>query len=250
MKTHLQGLRTAITFLTIIPLPKWQQGISEDFLGSVKYFPLVGMLTGFIIMVTGMISTSIFPQTVSIVLLVFLLSLISGFFHLDGLADTADGFLSSKPKQAILEIMKDSRIGVMGACTIIFLLLFKISALFSVSGDDLSFVLFCGPYFGRIAIVAMMGSMVYARKKNDGLAGLFSNFRSSALSLVHIIILGCVCFAAMGVAGLLCLFFSSFTIGAFFYLSYRKIGGYTGDTLGAACELGEAAFFISCATFL
>lgn len=250
VKASLHGFFTALTFLTIIPAPGNRKDEPPDFVNAVKFFPVIGLVIGSILLAAEMLTRLLLPQPVSWVFLVLLFSLISGFLHLDGLADTADGIMSSRPRKVILEIMKDSRIGVMGAGCVVFVLLFKVAAISAISADNLTLALLFAPYYGRVAIVAMMGCLTYARAGQDGLAGVFVTTGALRLALGQMILFAMLWIVTTGLHGVLCLLVSATIVGAFLVLCYRKIGGYTGDTLGASCELGETVFLIGAATFL
>jgi adenosylcobinamide-GDP ribazoletransferase len=116
---HFRNFIAALRFLTIIPLPGSVGTEPEDLQGALPYFGLVGIVLGIF---SGLIAWglwSIFPPMVAAVLLVIVLLSYSGAMHLDGLADSADGFFSARKREQILEIMRDSRIGVMGVIALV-----------------------------------------------------------------------------------------------------------------------------------
>jgi len=157
---------------------------------------------------------------------------------MDGLADAADGFFSARPRQRILEIMKDSHIGVMGVIAVVCVIMLKFSLLVSVPHSLRLNVIFLMPLAGRCALVAMMTCLPYVRKEG-GLATLFDGKRSwihGIVAVFFLVIAGVLAAQWMGLAvGVVTL-----AVTALFSLfSYRKIGGYTGDTLGAVCEIAE-----------
>ncbi|RUM41169.1 MAG: adenosylcobinamide-GDP ribazoletransferase [Desulfobulbus sp.] len=233
-------IAAAIRFLTIIPLPG-NAGTGEDELaGSLLFFPFVGMMIGVVVLFMAVILQWLLPSFVCAVLLTCLLAACSGGLHLDGLADTADGFFSSRPRERILEIMRDSATGVMGSITLVFLLLIKVSCLDSLATDGMLLpAVFLMPLAGRTTIVLLMALQPYAREQG-GLATLFYSqiSRRAALFALAVFAIFSVCFA--GVRGFAVVVASSLLVIAFGFYCRRKIGGSTGDTLGAVCELAEA----------
>jgi len=233
----MKPLLAAIRFLTIVPIPGTWGTAEEDLARSVPFFPVVGLLLG--ASAAGFawgVSLSASPMLSAALLVVILLSF-SGCLHLDGLADTADGFLSSRPREQILEIMKDSRTGTMGVAAIVCVLLVKFASLASLPGDMFWPVALLMPVAGRSAIVVQMAILPYARPSGLGSAFYRRPPRWSAIWAAAILAAlawgvlqwrGLIVWAACAAAAL--------SVSAHVY---RKIGGATGDTLGAVCEIVE-----------
>ena len=152
MNKFIGELFTALRFLTIIPLPWFLDQDSNNFPLSVKYFTLVGVLIGIGASLLGGV-LSFLPHPLLCCAILLYLSLISGFLHLDGFADTADGFLSHRSKDEMLAIMRDSRSGAMGVVGLIFLLLIKYFALFYITSYTFTTTIFFLPLAGRTSIV-------------------------------------------------------------------------------------------------
>lgn len=227
----------ALQFLTILPLPD-SLAFEERVLGkSIPFFPIVGLGIGAAVALMDWGLGFLFPIGVTSVFAVILLIAISGGLHTDGLADTADGFFSSRPRERILEIMRDSRTGPMGVASIVCVVALKIALLASVSGPSRAWVLLLMPVTGRSALLVHLALLPYAR--SEGLVGIFhrNRSRSHALwALTFLIIVGAL---AGGVPGLVAGAGSFLFILLFAAYVRRRIGGLTGDTLGAACELTE-----------
>ena len=109
----------AIQFLTILPLPRGLCPDERALGGSLPFFPVVGLGIGAAVALIDRGLGSLFPVGVTSVLAVILLIAASGGLHLDGLADTADGFFSSRPRERIFEIMRDNRTGPMEVAAIV-----------------------------------------------------------------------------------------------------------------------------------
>ena len=229
----------AIQFLTILPLPR---GLSPDeraLGGSLPFFPIVGLGIGAAIALIDRGLGSLFPVGVTSVLAVILLIAASGGLHMDGLADTADGLFSSRPRERILDIMRDSRTGPMGVSAIVCVVALKIALIASVAAPARAWVLLMTPIAGRCALLIHMALLPYLRPQ--GLARVFHQNVSRVHALWALIFLIAAGGIAGGIPGLIAGGFS--LLFALIFTAYvrRRIGGLTGDTLGAACEWTELA---------
>ncbi len=228
----------AVQFLTALPVPESWCGAEKHLARSVPYFPAVGLLIGALMGLVDYGLRWLLPESPASVLTVIGLIAASGGLHLDGLADTADGMLSSRPKERILEIMKDSRTGAMGVAAVVCVVALKIALLSSVP-EELRFgAVLMMPFAGRCSIVVMMSVLESARREGS----LTAIFRRSPLGMaVSIGALLAVGSIVAGWAGLAAAALSLAASLVFAGCVRRKIGGFTGDTLGAACEIVEIA---------
>jgi len=233
----------ALSFLTIVRIPSAWCGDEAELSRSLNWYALVGLLIGIFMALLDWVLCALLPGTLlpSALLVVTLIG-VSGGMHLDGVADSADAFMSSRTRDAMLTIMKDSCIGAMGALSIACLLLLKFAALASLSAEVRWAVIILIPLAGRAAMVLPLVTLPYARP--GGLAELIQQQAtprhawSAALLLL---------FSAM-----LLLHIHGFLIAAAVLLvtllfgryCRNKIGGFTGDTLGATCELAELSTVI------
>ncbi len=242
---QLAAFCTALRFLTIFPVRFGIEGDADRFPVSVAYFPLVGVIIGLSAASFCLLLQNILPQMVVVCLLLIFLAAISNFLHLDGLADSADGLFSSRNREKSLEIMKDSRVGAMGVIALIFLLLMKFSALVSVDREELILAAFMMPVAGRMALLFGLTTEQYARKEG-GLGALFYSplYRKAAFCWGTVFLLSLLFWK--GVTGIALLASLAAVLVAFNGKCRRHLGGSTGDTLGAQCELAEltvAVFF-------
>ena len=233
----MKNFLAALQFLTIIRLPGRFAPSEETLKGAPPFFPVIGLLVGVLAAATDWGLGFLFPVWVRSVLTTILLIAVSGALHMDGLADTADGLFSSRPREKILEIMRDSRTGPMGVVAIVCVISLKVALLASLKTADRFWVLLLLPVAGRSALLFVMAILPYARQ--DGLAGVFNIGRSAAFllwPLFFLLFAGGIAGGMPGIAAGM----ASFLFVLFFILYLRgKIGGYTGDTLGAGCELTE-----------
>jgi adenosylcobinamide-GDP ribazoletransferase len=227
----------ALQFLTILPLPRGLTPDERALGAAIPFFPVVGLGIGATIALMDWGLGLLFPVGVTSVFAVILLIAVSGGLHTDGLADTADGFFSSRPRERTLEIMRDSRTGPMGVAAIVCVVALKIALIATVSGPSRAWVLLLTPVAGRSALLIQMALLPYARP--EGLVGIFHRNRSRGHALWALAVLLAVGYLAGCIPGLIaggCAFLAALLFAAY---SFRRIGGLTGDTLGAACELTE-----------
>lgn len=236
----MKGFFAAIKFLTVLPVPGGWSGDEKTLARSVPYFPLVGLLLGLIAAVFDYTIGQILPQLPASALTVIFLIGLTGGLHMDGLADTADGFFSARPRDKMMEIMRDSRTGVMGVLAVVSVVLLKITLLTVILTSSRWVVILIMPLAGRAAIIALMTALPYARPEG-GLATLFAGSRS----WLHVLWAWGLLFTVSGWLaqglGFAAVFLALIISAAFVLYNRSKIGGYTGDTLGAVCELAEIA---------
>jgi adenosylcobinamide-GDP ribazoletransferase len=240
----MKSFFSAVSFLTAFPVPSSWAGEERHLSRSVIYYPLVGLLLGCSVAGLDWLMHHVLPNMVVSVITIAVLILFTRALHLDGLADTFDGFLSSRNRNKMLEVMKDSRIGAMGVISIVIILLIKVTALYSLPREVRYQALILTPFAGRCAILLHWKFLAYARKEG----GLASSFQKTHISIgffLAIISFPLLSYIILQESGLLTCLSTVILTAVFSIYSYRKIGGLTGDTLGAACELAESAFMVS-----
>ncbi len=233
----MKPLLAAWRFLTIVPVPGNWGTAEEDLARSAAWFPVVGLLLGIAAAGLAYGLASVAPPLVAAAAMVVILLGFSGGLHLDGLADTADGFFSSRPRERILEIMKDSHIGAMGVIAIVCLLLVKFAALASLPAARLWPAALLMPLAGRCALVLHMALLPYARP--SGLGAIFYRQKPRWAALWAAGVLAGVACGVLGRCGLVVWAACLAVVLVLSLYVHRKIGGATGDTLGTLCEVVE-----------
>lgn len=239
----MKNLLIAMQFLTIIPL-KIKSVDEKDLSASLAYFPLVGVLLGlFLVGINNVLSILNFQEIILNILLVVSLLVLTGGIHLDGLADTFDALSSGRDKEEMLRIMRDPHVGVMGLLSVVSVLLLKISFLSSLNiGAKLAaLVLSCT--LSRWAQVFLMFFFPYARV--EGKTKIF--MQNINLKIVILITLVALCFSLliMRLEGLYLILIVALSGYLICNSVKKKIGGITGDTLGAVSELIEVIVLLS-----
>lgn len=243
----MRHLCLALSFLTILPLgPKETK--PEELSGSIVWFPLVGALLGGIYYLISFYLSNWVPAMILAWLVSFLMVVLTGGIHLDGLGDWADG-LGKRKREEILRVMKEPSLGSFGVIAILLLVLGKFASIFTIiekRGDFLAFV--SAPVLARWAMAFLLCTSSYARKE----AGLGLAF-SRGGNLFNLII---ATFIGFGITLLLDLRLGAIYIflSLFFSLlirahSIRRIGGITGDVLGALGEMIELFVLVSGGVF-
>jgi adenosylcobinamide-GDP ribazoletransferase len=239
----LKSLFIALQFLTIIPLQPSVRPEERDIARSMSFFPLMGMIIGgFLILINLITSRYLSPFITSALILIGWVG-ITGALHLDGFADTVDGLCGGEKKEQILRIMEDSFIGAKGAIALILLLLLKFTILVELAAEYKNYALFFAPVAGRWSMVAGIYLSSYARE--EGLAKAFFSHKTGREIFWASLITFCL--------GLILFRIEFFYIigivlaANLFLITYikRKIGGLTGDNLGALNEIIEVITLFS-----
>ncbi|MBU8850086.1 MAG: adenosylcobinamide-GDP ribazoletransferase [Desulfobacterales bacterium] len=244
MKKVFTDLRSAILFITILPAGK---NVPYSPMGMIKYFPVAGLILGGLLLVFDVVVSYFWPPLVVAVLDVVFLVMVTGALHLDGLGDTADGLFSHRSKQRVLEIMKDSRTGMMGLVAVVCILAVKTAGIYSVktSGTHLQTMalLLIIPSYSRSAMLFGIRFLDYGRKdKGTGLdffekeMGL-KDFSFVLIPMIISLFLGYKCLV------LNLVFVGTLLLVLGFYK--KKLNCITGDMLGALNEIMEAVLFLA-----
>lgn len=241
--TELRLFLTALQFFTRIPVPGWVGYSQAQLNASARYFSLVGALVGGVCGAVYWAAAWVFPTTVAVLLGMAAGVWLTGAFHEDGLADTCDGLGGGTTRERALEIMKDSRIGSYAAVGLVLVLLGRYAALASLPPERIAFALVAGHALSRWIAVSLMFSQDYVRHdasaRNKPMA---QGISGSALAYA-----GIWAFAPLaligwqGLAGLAAALVVRIWFGR---LVWRRLGGYTGDTLGALQQIAELAFYL------
>ncbi|MWV44360.1 adenosylcobinamide-GDP ribazoletransferase [Paenibacillus sp. HJL G12] len=252
MNKGMQALAAAFQFLSRFPVKAELDYTPELFRKSTRYYPLVGAAIGAVVWCGAAAATYLLPPLPAAVLILALWAALTGGLHLDGWMDTADGLLSYRPREQMLEIMKDSRVGAMGVLACVLLLLLKATLIYSLlTGGWPPLMLLLPPIWSRWFMVHAMASWPMARGK-EGLAGKNFNGMEKRDSLVAVP--GAVILTAVAAILLPLLGKGDFTwaqatlswillpLAAWAAGSWSarrmtsKLGGLTGDTYGALNE--------------
>ena len=242
---------TAVMFVTRIPvnLPDFEE---SDLNRSVQYFPLVGVLVGAVAALVFSLAHWFLPLALAVLLSMGASIYLTGAFHEDGLADAADGLGGGWHKEQVLTIMQDSRLGSYGVIALIMVLFAKFQALVGLSAFSIPAVLVVGHALSRFAAVGVIYRQHYVKPEGKS--------KPLAMHISHRQFWLAACFGLLPFTVLM--LFSgewSWLIALlpvvavwcwFSRLLKRRLGGYTGDCLGAMQQLTELAFYLGVLVWL
>jgi adenosylcobinamide-GDP ribazoletransferase len=230
---------SAVAFLTAIPIPQhWQLKEYADAPGYYLFFPKIGFLIGLFIAAVAWFIVPFIGNRAGALLLLIAYYLLTGALHLDGAADCADAFYGKKDQSTILRIMKDPTVGTMGAGMIVMILLIKY-----IMFSDIPLLSFCLalPFIvmlSRVAPLAFMLTGRYVRQNGIASGTIFPGTGSLIIVVSGTFLISGVFLPLPTLAVLI-------AVIVFILYCRKKIGGFTGDCLGAAIELSEiVAFFM------
>ena len=234
---------TAIGYFTRLPIPRWVGYSDRQLNDALRYFPLVGILVGLFTGAVFLLALEVLPQPIAVLLAMLAGILLTGAFHEDGLADTCDGFGGGRDRVQILAIMKDSRVGSYGVLGLALGLLLKFTALAALRAEAFLVISTAAHAFSRCMAVSLIYTQRYVREDDSARAKPAAQnlslgaFACAALfSFVPLVWLGDGAAAAAAVAIVMRM------VAANYF--YRRIGGFTGDCLGAVQQVSEIGFYL------
>ena len=208
---------------------------------GLPFLTLFGLLLGLISGGFYFLMSLVLPGMVAWVLTLAFDVLLTGGFHLDALADTADGLFSSRKKERMLEIMKDSRIGSNGVLALI-LYYALMMVLYPYLPEPRWFIVASLTMIGKVGLSLQLYRMTYARE-GGGSGNFFSASKTSHILLAQLLpmLLSLLVFSWRGL-----LAYGLVFLGAIAYrrFVYNKIDGHTGDTLGAYVEIAQLLYLL------
>lgn len=254
LRQELDYFLSGLSFYTRIPCPSSVVYRPENLNKSRKYLPLIGLVVGLFAAFVFMISDALLPHSVSVLLSMIATIYLTGAFHEDGFADSCDGFGGGWEKAQILRIMKDSRVGTYGVVALLMILAVKFFTLLELAGhaiDALLFALVCGHSLSRLMASWVMQRYHYVSEtetsKSQNVTSVRLSHRDMWLSMLPVIALLLAIWRVDFVVAAGFMWLASFMMGQYFL---KKIGGYTGDCLGAVQQVTEVVFYLSVLAYI
>jgi adenosylcobinamide-GDP ribazoletransferase len=232
----MRGLLVACRYLTAVPAPP--AAGPEDLGRAAGWFPVVGLLLGALLAVAAGGASRLVPPLIAAVLVVVLWAGVTGGLHLDGLADTLDGLGGGFSREEALAIMRDPGVGAYGVTGLLLVLLLKVAAVASLPVDLRWRAVLVAPVLGRLAPLVLVRLCPPARA--DGAGHAFALSVGSGSLVAGGAVAALVSLALVGPWGALLLGAVLADAGAFAVYLRRRLGGLTGDCLGALVEGTEA----------
>jgi adenosylcobinamide-GDP ribazoletransferase len=244
MRRQWRLLLVAIQFLTRLPVPAAGELPQDALAESARFFPVVGAIVALGAIAIDLVVGPHANRSVSVVLILIYVVIVTGGLHEDGLADAADGFGGAWTKDRVLAIMRDSNIGSFGALAIGGSLLARFVFLTSLPAGDFYRVLLAGQVLGRWAMVPLAYWLPPAR--HDQGQGARLARKTSTATLVAATALALILVSVAGGPAAMAMIVAACGVAALTGAYYRRrIGGVTGDCLGATCQLTECAVYLT-----
>ena len=247
----------ALQFFTRLPIPRWVGFDAAWLQHAARYFPLVGLLVAALVGTVYSVAALCLPQAVAVLLSTAFGILLTGAFHEDGFADVCDGFGGGMTPARVLDIMTDSRVGAYGAIGISLLLALKCATLSYLPAHLVVVALLLAHPASRLAAAALIVCLDYVRAEGKAkpLAHQMSRGEVAIAAIttaIPILLIGLfdnrlgsvsAGFSWSSIlAGLSAIGLTTLWLGRMFV---RRIGGYTGDCLGAVQQVTEVAFYLT-----
>jgi adenosylcobinamide-GDP ribazoletransferase len=230
------GAVVALRYLTVLPLPRSR--IAGDLGRAAGWFPAVGLGLGGCLALASLAVDRVVPPGVGAMLLVAIWAVLTGGLHLDGLADTCDGLGGGWSRERALSIMRDANIGAYGVTAVVLVLGLKAATLASLPEGLAWRALVLAPVLGRAGPLLLVRLCPPARPEGAGHALAAGAGWPSLLGGGLVAVLASV--ATLGVWSALALGGSGLLAWGLALHLRRRLGGFTGDTLGALVEMTEA----------
>lgn len=232
----MKSFSIALQFLSRIHIATQTVWSNEDFGRSVIWFPCIGTIIGIFLALVYTLASYVFAPLYTAIIVVAAWVYITGGLHVDGYMDTADGILSGRSRERMLEILKDSRVGASGVMAFVFLVLLKIAFIANLPAPYAVSLLISIPTAARLGALVSIFAFPYARDQGLGKAFVayqpkYVLWKGGALALLPIVYVGPVHLIILGM-GLLVSLVTNMRI-------CRYLGGVTGDTYGAVIEGSE-----------
>lgn len=255
VRGELRAAAAAMTFLTRLPMAGIVAHDADDLRGSLAYFPVVGILVGIVSGLVFALAARLWPTVLATFVCIGATVLITGAFHEDALADALDGFGGGWSANQVLEIMKDSRVGsyaLVGMVLVIGIKVFALAAIFGAARENavltVGRALVAAHVLGRWSSVVLIASLPYVRVATPGARAPTGAAFSAAASrgrvvAATLIAIGCVVLVLewRAIPVLVATALVMFLAGRYFV---RRIGGITGDALGALNQVVELTTYL------
>jgi adenosylcobinamide-GDP ribazoletransferase len=225
-------MRAALAFLT--PFPGARQPTPK----ALRWFPLVGLALGFALGGLWWATAKVWPLPVAALIVVVADLGLTGMLHLDGLADAADGLLPHLSRERRLEVMREPTVGAFGVGVVVVTLLGRLAVFATLRPAPLLVAgLWCA---SRTAMAAVVDRVPYARDESGGLATAFMGTPVPLFAAGIVLLAAAALAAGWSVpAGPVAVAAGAVAFAGVVALARQRVGGFTGDVLGAAGFIGE-----------
>lgn len=244
MKNLINDFRCALGFITILPAGR---NVPWSPVGMIRFFPIIGLILGGLVWLVDYTASLFWPPAAVAFIDVAALIVLTGAFHIDGLGDAADGLFSHRPKERVLEIMKDSRIGMMALVSVVCVVGLKTAGIMSLKINeapfDVSIAVITIPSLARSGMLFGIRFLNYGRKDTGTGRTLFE--RPIGLKDFCFVVIPVILSILMGWKGVGLLVIYFIWVAGILLFYKRKLNCITGDMLGAMTEVLETVLFMA-----
>ncbi len=238
MSEFLLALRSGFGFLTTIPVGITMEGM-EKLMKHVYLFPVTGSVLGILLAVIGLASSALFPPVLASFMIVIAIYYLTGFNHIDGLADFGDGVAAHGTRQKKVAAMRDTAVGTGGFVFCVFAILGIFLSLFSIAEADAWLLPFALIVSETGAKQSMVTVAAFGRKIHEGLGAMTVDNTKLSDFTTGMVFSGIVSFLLLGVFGIEILIIAQLSAFLVLNTANRHFGGVSGDCLGASNEIGR-----------
>ncbi|MER2492917.1 adenosylcobinamide-GDP ribazoletransferase [Catenovulum sediminis] len=243
IKYQLNLFFLALGFFSRLPIPNWVTYSSDKLNKANRYFTLVGWLLGGILSLFYLLFSLLFAVDIAVWLTLIVSLLLTGVFHEDGLADTADGFGGGFEKDKKLQIMKDSRLGTYGAAALFVVLTGRL-LLWENLAQQLVYIIPCVYAISRAFAASYLFDTKYVTETGSKSKPLAQQQNIYELLCNLICVVPVLLFLSLPALLFILLALLIFRV-IYKRILINQIGGFTGDNLGAAQQISELICYLA-----
>ncbi len=246
LKEQFRAFLCALEFLSTIPIAKHAEPSTRLLGQAVAWYPVVGLLIGLLLGLVGWMSVALFTPWISAALVLTCWVLLTGALHLDGLADSSDAWMGGLGSRTrTLSIMKDPNSGPIAICTLILVLLLKLTSLHALVAAHQYWAFIWALVFARCYAVLLLMHTPYVREKGFGSAPKEHLSETACYLLISVVSLTAL--LALSWKALPVMLIGLASAYGLRQLMLKRLKGCTGDTIGALIELTEVVLLLAIA---
>lgn len=238
----MKDLRRSLSFLTRLPVLS-ETLTSTELARAIPWFPAAGFVIGGLVAAVFWVAAQGLSPTLAASLAILTGAAVTGGFHEDGLGDTFDALGGGWSRDEMLSIMKDSRQGTFGVLAIVGSMFVRVAALAALSTNVGVWVLVLAHVLARGAVIGVM--VLSTPVATSGLGASYARELHRPSAVASVLITAFAAIAIWSINGVLVIGVLVVVVGLFVVWVHRKIGGYTGDILGATEQFGEMAIMVT-----
>lgn len=242
---QVNQLLLAISFMSRLPVPHDLHYRTDIMHSALRYFPLVGWIVAGLLVMFWLVLSPWLGALPTVCLLLMASLLLTGALHEDGLADCFDGFYGGFDRERKLTIMKDSRLGTYGTSALVMMLLTRLVLLWSLAQHELLLAALCLAYpLSRALAITHAQDLTYVSAPGTSKSDPLARPLSSSM-LVQLLLFGGVGFVLLPWPALVAVIPACvLTRTLLKHWMFKHIGGFTGDSLGAAQQFQEMCIYL------